>query len=79
MGWGSGCYVMDGVIDAAKKHIPDADKRKEFYVEIIKMLENEDWDTQMDAGEKDQEVYDAALKLAHPDWYEDEEMLTTRV
>lgn len=73
MGWSSGCYVMDGMITCGLKYFPDKEKRKEFYKDVMRVLEEQDWDTQPDSGDDDKEVYDAALKELHPDWYEDDE------
>ena len=44
MGWASGVHIMRDIIVVAKKHVPDFG-RTAFYVEIIKVLESEDWDT----------------------------------
>lgn len=70
MGWASGSEVMDGIIGAAKRHIPDDSARKQFYMEAIHTLENSDWDTQNECEGLDP-MFDAALKELHPSWYED--------
>ena len=48
MGWGSGSEVFSGVIKAAIKHFPDAEKRKEFYADVYPAFSNHDWDTESD-------------------------------
>lgn len=53
MGWGSGSDVFSGVIKAAIKHIPDAEKRKAFYADVYPAFSDHDWDTQPDCFQDD--------------------------
>lgn len=72
MGWASGSYIMDGIISAAMKGMPDESVRKEFYKEVIGVLEGEDWDTQDECiGEDD--ALDSAMKELHPTWFDDKQ------
>lgn len=68
MGWAGGSYVMSGIIRSAKKHV-SAKHRKAFYVDVIKALEDADWDTQDECLGKDP-VFDEALYEVHPSWRE---------
>jgi hypothetical protein len=65
MGWASGSEVMLNIIETAKKYVP-AKVRKAFYIEIIKALESQDWDTQNEAEGEDP-LYDQALRELYPD------------
>ena len=53
MGWGSGAEVFSGVIKAAIKYFPEAEKRKEFYSEVYPAFANHDWDTESDCFQDD--------------------------
>ena len=71
MGWSSGTMLFSSVIIAAKKAIPDMEKRKEFYKEIIDAFEDADWDTQDECMGEDG-AYDEAIREMHPNWFEDD-------
>ncbi len=65
MGWSSGTEVMDGLIKFAKKHVPE-ENRKAFYLDVIGLLENHDWDTQQESLGKDP-FFDEAYEELYPD------------
>lgn len=69
MGWASGSYIMQPVIDALKAEVKDDATRKRIYLSIIPAFEQEDWDTQDECLGTDDE-FDAALKELHPSWFE---------
>jgi hypothetical protein len=71
MGWNKGSELMDRIIQAAGKHIPDAEARKMFYREVIDAFEDLDWDTENESMGQD-EAFDRALRELHPDWDWDE-------
>lgn len=66
MGWASGSYVMSGIIEAAKKHIPDRSTREVFYSEVIAVLQAEDWDTESECLGEDP-AYDAEYNRRFPE------------
>ena len=71
MGWGSGSELMSQIIQVTKKSVKDAAVRQTMYKSFIGIFEDNDWDTQMECiGEDD--AFNAAMKSAHPDWFEDE-------
>lgn len=53
MGWGRGSEVFSGVIEAAKKHFPDATQRKAFYEDVYSAFKDNDWDTESDCFRDD--------------------------
>lgn len=71
MGWSSGTRLFSSVITAAKKAIPDMEKRKTLYKEIIDAFEDADWDTQDECMGEDG-AYDEAIREMHPNWFEDD-------
>lgn len=60
MGWASGSTIFLGIIESAKKAIPDFATRKQFYTELIDLFEDADWDTQNECMGQD-DAYDEAL------------------
>lgn len=66
MGWADGSEVMCGIIRVAKEYVPES-TRKSFYLRVIGVLEDADWDTEDEAMGIDP-LFDEALKEAHPDW-----------
>lgn len=69
MGWASGTYLAEPVIEAAKERISDQKSRAEFYKVFLAAMEDLDWDTQDEVIGID-DVFDAVLREAHPGWYE---------
>jgi hypothetical protein len=63
---------MSEIITAIQPHLTDETARKEVYKILIRVFEDDDWDTQ-DECEGEDPAFDAALQEVHPDWYEDEE------
>ena len=60
MGWSSGTEIFQAVIEAAKKHIPDTEDRKQFYADIYPAFREQDWDTEGECFDDDplfEEVY----------------------
>jgi hypothetical protein len=41
-------------------------------MDLIEIFEDEDWDTQDECMDVD-EAYDEALRLLHPDWFDEED------
>lgn len=74
MGWGGGSYQMSGIIAALNKEGVSYGQRERIYKEMIPILQEADWDTEMDCVGEDN-AYDAALKELHPDWFEEIESL----
>lgn len=72
MGWASGSSLMDEIIDAAIEVGIDEVTRREFYEKIIESFEDQDCDTLQECEGKDT-AFDAALKSAHPEWFEEED------
>jgi hypothetical protein len=69
MGWASGSYLFDKVIEAAQEYMPDFKIRKKFYLKTIEAFEVHDWDTQDECLNVDL-AYDEALYELHPNWKE---------
>lgn len=61
MGWSGGCYIMDRVIVAMRKHVADPKAREAVYREVIAALRDSDWDTEDDVAAKDP-AYTRAMK-----------------
>jgi hypothetical protein len=72
MGWSSGSRLFGDVIESLKKHVPDEESRQAIYIDLIDAFEDFDCDTLEECTGED-EVFDDALKEAHPDWYDEEE------
>jgi hypothetical protein len=70
MGWGSGTGVMRGIIEAVRKHTPASRYRVALYRDLIRVLEDNDWDTQPECLGIDP-WFDVALSHVHPDWAKD--------
>jgi len=69
MGWASASSIVQVIIEAVQKHVPDETARREIYKPIIEEFEAGDWDTQ-DECEGQDPAFDAALRDLHPRWYE---------
>jgi len=67
MGWASATTIVEEIIKSAKRYIPDQDKRKAMYKDIIIAFEDMDWDTQDECLGMDK-AFDSAMKEIHPDW-----------
>jgi hypothetical protein len=67
MGWARGADVARGIIEAAIRIGMCATMRRWLYLEIIPVLEDEDWDTQDECMDDDPE-FAAAMKQLHPEW-----------
>lgn len=67
MGWTGGIDIMDSIVECLQKEIEDADKRKNIYIKIIKILEGEDWDTLCECQNKDK-AFKKAVKELYPEW-----------
>lgn len=52
MGWSSGSELFNRIIDAIKPRLGD-EERKAFYLEIIPVFEDQDWDTQDECLDRD--------------------------
>lgn len=60
MGWCSGSEIMDRVIRSALQNVPDEERRKALYMDVIDALMDQGWDTENECLGKDP-VFDAAL------------------
>jgi len=67
MGWTSGSYLMDRIIEAVK-HFESAssEEKKSFFKDAIAAFEQEDADTLYECLEQDKE-FDAAYYEVNPD------------
>ena len=70
MGWASGCYVMNRIIENLQAEIDSEIYRKRLYKLIIPALQDADWDTELDCIGRDP-AYDHAIRELHPDWFEE--------
>lgn len=70
MGWASGTYVARDIIEGLQNEVYDYDVRIQIYIEVIKALESNDWDTQDEAMGLD-EAFDEAMKKLHPKWWKE--------
>ena len=71
MGWASGSYLMELIIEGAKQEFPDHDLRKRMYKIIIPAMRDQDWDTELECLEDD-DAYAEALMELYPGWFEGE-------
>lgn len=69
MGWGTGTYLMEEVIDVVNNNVDSKVKRKNIFIGLIESFENYDADD-LCSIDKDP-IFTEALKEYHPDWYED--------
>jgi hypothetical protein len=68
MGWASGSYIMNDIIDGMKDQFPYMPSTREIvYRIVIPALENGDWDTQDESMGLDPS-FDVVMKDLHPDW-----------
>lgn len=70
MGWSSGTRVFDPL---AKWILESKLIRKDkvaFLVELIKTLEDKDWDCQCESAYFSDPIVLAAFKEVHPDWFD---------
>lgn len=72
MGWASGSRVMTDIIRAVRKVKIDRPVKVALYKQIIRALEDNDWDTQDECLELD-DCFDEAMKELHPTWFEHED------
>lgn len=70
MGWAGGSSLCWEVIKAAKKAIPDKEKRAKFYESLIVAFENEDCDTLHECWSADP-VFKKTHKTMRADDYDD--------
>lgn len=70
MGWARGADVANGSIKAINRTNLRPSEKRQFYLDIVPVLEDEDWDTQDECMEDDP-VFEAAMKHLHPEWYDD--------
>jgi hypothetical protein len=59
MGWSGGSHIMREIIKTAMNTVPKKNRR-EFYTDMIDLLEGEDWDTQDEALGLDP-IFDAIM------------------
>ena len=71
MGWSGGSRVMDGIIEALNCDNVGLHplQRSWLYMEIIPILEDEDWDT-IDECMGTDAVFDQVVQELHPEWFE---------
>ncbi len=62
MGWASGTYVMESIINELWEIVPDVNMRALAYKGIIKALQLQDWDCESEPAEDD--GHDPAYKMA---------------
>jgi hypothetical protein len=67
MGWASGGDLASSIIETVKEYVKSKATRTHIYVDIIKALESNDWDTQ-DECEGQDPAFDEAMRINHPDW-----------
>lgn len=70
MGWASGTYIMQDLIEVIKNEIKDFETRKRIYIKMIESLESMDWDTEDGCLGYD-DAFDKALKTLHPECFDD--------
>lgn len=68
MGWTGGVNIMHGIIKAVNRTNLRPSEKRAFYLDIIPVLEGEDWDTQDECVEDP--VFTGAMKHLHPEWYD---------
>jgi hypothetical protein len=68
VGWCSGTEIFDKTVKLILQYciVEDA---KEFIVELIKILEFQDWDCQQDSEWYDNDLVRECFKEVHPDWF----------
>jgi len=75
MGWCSGTYIFDAIMEGiVDKKIRTDEEKIEFIKEIISELENMDWDCQEDSWYYwNNELVETAFKELHPSWFKEKE------
>lgn len=71
MGWASGSELMSEIIFALNHEGVSFGQRERIYKSIIPVMQDRDWDTEMECVGEDK-AYDEALKELHPDWFEED-------
>jgi hypothetical protein len=66
MGWGSGTYVMSEVIEAVGGGTNTRKERVDFYIKMIKTLEQLDADNLYECLDQD-DCFDEAFNRLHPE------------
>ena len=74
MGWCSGTYVFDGVMDAFinEKSISKAVKKK-IIKKVIEALQERDWDCESDSDYWEHPLVREIFMELKPEWFEDED------
>lgn len=71
MGWSNGSSIMSEVISALNHEGVLHGQRERIYKKIIPVMQEFDWDTEMECVGEDR-AYDEALQELHPDWFEED-------
>ena len=70
MGWAGGSAVMGDIIKVARAHVEE-EERKAFFIKMVKILEDQDWDTHDEVIGEDKHL-DQAIYALHADWWEED-------
>ena len=69
MGWSGGSDIAGQIIESVMQNVDSKQIRKNIYITILRVMEDNDWDTQRECEGIDP-VFDQLLKDKHPKWYE---------
>ena len=70
MGWSWGAEIFDPVAKCILESKLIRKDKVAFLVELIKTLENKDWDCQCESAYFSDPIVLAAFKEVHPDWFD---------
>ena len=70
MGWSSGGMIFDPMAKCILESSLTRKEKVKFLVELIKALENKNWDCQCESAYFSDPIVLAAFKELHPDWFD---------
>lgn len=70
MGWSSGAVIFDPMAKCILESSLTRKEKVRFLVELIKALENKDWDCQHESIYFGEPIVLTAFKELHPDWFD---------
>lgn len=71
MGWCSATTIFDMVVEPLLKSL-DENVKIEVIESLVKELENNDWDCQMESAYWDHPIVQKVFKKLHPKWFDEE-------
>ena len=66
MSWGGGTDIVRAMTESINRNIPGRWPRLKIHLDLIRCLEDQDWDGYCEVEGEDQD-FDAAMKQLHPE------------